>query len=53
MIDEEGYLESTAQLNAKNPAWQIYFDRTLEGYLFPLLLKCETDPELKKFYEDL
>ncbi len=53
LIDEEGYLESAAQLNSKNPAWQIYFDRTLEGYLFPLLLKCENDPELKKFYEDL
>lgn len=53
LIDEEGYLESTAQLNSKNPAWQIYFDRTLEGYLFPILLKCEKDPELKKFYEDL
>jgi hypothetical protein len=53
LIDDEGYLESTAQLNSKNPAWQIYFDRTLEGYLFPILLKYEQDPELKKFYEDL
>lgn len=53
LIDAEGYLESAAQLNSKNPAWQIYFDRTLEGYLFPILLRCEKDPELKTFYEDL
>jgi len=53
LIDEEGYLANAAGINSKNPAWQIYFDRTLEGYIFPLLLKCETDPELKKFYEDL
>lgn len=53
LIDQEGYLKNTAQLNKKNPAWQIYFDRTLEGYLFPILLKYEQDPELKKFYRQL
>jgi hypothetical protein len=53
MIDKEGYLENASQLNKKNPAWQIYFDRTLEGYLFPILLKYETDPSLKKFYREL
>jgi hypothetical protein len=53
LIDEEGYLENVAHLNNKNPAWQIYFDRTLEGYIFPILLRYEKDPQLKKFYKNL
>ena len=53
LIDKEGYLENVSHLNQKNPAWQIYFDRTLEGYLFPILLRYETDPKLKVFYNQL
>ena len=53
LIEKEGYLDNTRQLNAKNPAWQIYFDRTLEGYLFPILLKYEKDPALKAYYGQL
>ncbi len=53
LIDEEGYLENASHLNHKNPAWQIYFDLTMEGYLFPMLIKYETDPELKSFYQNL
>jgi hypothetical protein len=53
LIDKEGYLENAGRLNAKNPAWQIYFDRTMEGYLFPILLKYETDPKLHQFYTKL
>lgn len=53
LITDEGYLDNASMLNKKNPAWEIYFDRTMEGYLFPILLKYEKDPELKKFYEDL
>ncbi len=53
LIDKDGYLENISQLNKKNPAWQIYFDRTLEGYLFPILLKYENDPRLKLFYSQL
>lgn len=53
LIDKEGYLENVSHLNSKNPAWQIYFDRTLEGYLFPILLKYEKDPKLKEFYQKL
>jgi hypothetical protein len=53
LIDKEGYLENAGRLNAKNPAWQIYFDRTMEGYLFPILLKYETDPKLHQFYSQL
>ncbi len=53
LIDQEGYLENVSRLNKKNPAWQIYFDRTLEGYLFPIIMKYETDPKLKLFYNQL
>ena len=53
LIDEHGYLDNASKLNSKNPAWQIYFDRTLEGYLFPILLKYENDPKLKAFYTQL
>ena len=53
LIDNEGYIKNASQLNKKNPAWQIYFDRTMEGYLFPILLKYETDPALKEFYAKL
>ena len=53
LIDQEGYLKNASGLNSKNPAWQIYFDRTMEGYLFPILLKYETDPVLNTFYRNL
>lgn len=53
LINEEGYLENAKGINSKNPAWQVYFDRTLEGYLFPILLKYEKDPERIEFYQNL
>jgi hypothetical protein len=53
LIEKEGYLENASHLNSKNPAWQIYFDRTMEGYLFPILIKYEEDPALQKFYREL
>jgi hypothetical protein len=53
LIDKEGYLENASHLNQKNPAWEIYFDRTMEGYLFPILLKYENDPDLLVFYKKL
>ncbi|MCE1198052.1 MAG: hypothetical protein LWW85_03705 [Marinilabiliales bacterium] len=53
LMEKEGYLDNAAQLNNKNPAWQIYFDRTMEGYIFPILIKYETDPTLKRFYQGL
>ncbi len=53
LIEKEGYLENISHLNSKNPAWQIYFDRTMEGYLFPILLKYENDPKLHAFYSKL
>ena len=53
LIHEKHYLENASHLNQKNPAWQIYFDRTMEGYLFPMLLKYEEDQKLKQFYTNL
>jgi hypothetical protein len=53
LINEEGYLENAKLVNDKNPAWQIYFDRTLEGYTFPLLLRYETDPKIKAVYTEM
>ncbi len=53
LINEEGYLENAKGLNYKNPAWQIYFDRTLEGYTFPMLFRYETDPKFKKVYSEM
>ena len=53
LINEEGYLDNMVKLNKKNPAWEIYFDVLLEGYLFPILVKYEDDPSLKEFYEKL
>jgi len=50
LIGTEGYLDNASHLNSKNPAWQIYFDRTMEGYLFPILIRYENDPVLKAFY---
>jgi hypothetical protein len=51
LIEKEGYLENASRLNSKNPAWQIYFDRTMEGYLFPILLKYEENPDYRRSYE--
>jgi len=53
LINEEGYLENASKLNSKNPAWEIYFDIPMAAYIFPILVKCEDDPKLKKYYEDL
>lgn len=53
LIKDEDYLENVSRLISKNPAWQIYFDRTMEGYLFPILLRYETDPKLHEFYSQL
>jgi hypothetical protein len=50
-INEEHYLENMAAIADQNPAWFIYFDVTLQVYLFPILLHCEKDPKLLAFYE--
>lgn len=51
LIDEEGYLKNMAKIPDQNPAWFVYFDVILAAYQYPILLKCEKDPELLSFYE--
>lgn len=51
LIDKEGYLDNMANLFDQNPAWFIYFDVMLAAYVYPILVRCETDPKLRSFYE--
>lgn len=51
LIREEGYLENLKKIKDQNPGWFIYFDAILQLYLYPILLHCEKDPELKSLYE--
>jgi hypothetical protein len=53
LINEHGYLENAKGINTKNPAWQIYFDLTMEGYMFPLLFKYETNPKIREVYSEM
>uniref|UniRef100_UPI003217A9DF ligand-binding sensor domain-containing protein n=1 Tax=uncultured Draconibacterium sp. TaxID=1573823 RepID=UPI003217A9DF len=53
LINNEGYLENAKGINSKNPAWQIYFDRTMEGYMFPILFRYETDSEIRAIYREM
>jgi hypothetical protein len=51
LIEKEGYLKNMSEVTDQNPAWQIYFDFVLQAYLYPILINCEKDPELVKFYK--
>jgi hypothetical protein len=51
LINEEHYLDNMAEVPNQNRAWFIYFDAILQAYLYPILLKCETDPERIAFFE--
>jgi hypothetical protein len=51
LINKEGYLHNIATLNHINPAYYIFFDETMNCYLYPLLLRYEEDPAIKKIYE--
>lgn len=51
LINDEKYLENMASIPQQNPAWFIYYDVILAAYAYPILIKCEKDPELRKFYE--
>jgi hypothetical protein len=53
LINEHGYLENAKGINSKNPAWQIYFDLTMEGYLFPILFRYEKDPQIMAVYSEM
>jgi hypothetical protein len=52
LINEEGYLDNIELMHHQNPAWITYIDANLSSRVYPLLLKCETDPELLKVYEE-
>lgn len=52
LIREEHYLDNMSKIPGQNPAWFIYFDATLQAYLYPILLHCETDPKLQRFYRE-
>ncbi|MVM28671.1 regulator [Spirosoma sp. HMF4905] len=51
LIDKEGYLDNMAKIDQQNPAWFIYFDVMLAAYIYPILVRCEKDPEIRSFYE--
>ena len=51
MINKEHYLDNMAALTEQNPAWFIYYDVTMQAYLYPILLHCEKDPRLLAFYQ--
>ena len=50
LIKEEGYLTNMDNIPNQDPAWFIYFDVVLAAYQYPILLRCEKDPELLSFY---
>jgi len=50
LIKEEGYLMNMDNIPNQDPAWFIYFDVVLAAYQYPILLRCEKDPELLSFY---
>jgi len=50
LINQEHYLDNVRNLTNQNPAWFIYYDVTMQAYLFPILLHCEKDESLKSAY---
>ncbi|MEO5978145.1 MAG: regulator [Chryseolinea sp.] len=52
LINEQKYLENMSRVPMQNPAWLIYYDIILAAYQYPILLHCEKDPELLKFYQN-
>lgn len=52
LINKEHYLENMGRVTAQNPAWFIYYDVTMQAYLYPIFLHCEKDPKLLQFYRD-
>jgi hypothetical protein len=51
LIQEEHYLDNMADLTRQNPAWFVYYDVMMQAYLYPILIKCEKDPQLKAWYQ--
>ena len=52
LINEEGYLKNMENIPNQNAAWYVYYDVTMQVYLYPILLAAEKDPALRKFYEN-
>ncbi|MDR3714118.1 MAG: hypothetical protein P4L51_14960 [Puia sp.] len=50
LIRDEHYLDNMAEVIRQNPAWFIYYDVTMQAYLYPIFLRCEKDPVLLAFY---
>ena len=50
LIKDEHYLDNMAGISRQDPAWFIYYDATMQAYLYPILLHCETDTSLLHFY---
>ena len=51
LIKEEHYLQNMEGVLQQNPAWFVYFDVSLQSYIYPILLRCETDTSLLSFYQ--
>lgn len=50
LIEQEHYLDNMANITRQDPAWFIYYDATMQAYLYPILLHCEKDPALLSYY---
>ncbi|MEP6845059.1 MAG: hypothetical protein ABI861_03620, partial [Panacibacter sp.] len=50
LIKENYYLDNMANVTNQNPAWFIYYDVTMQAYLYPIFMTCEKDPKLLAFY---
>jgi hypothetical protein len=50
LIKEEHYLDNMSGTLRQDPAWFVYYDATMQAYLYPILLHCETDTSLLSFY---
>ncbi|HSB92986.1 MAG TPA: two-component regulator propeller domain-containing protein, partial [Flavitalea sp.] len=53
LINQEHYLDNMKNLVNQNPAWFIYYDVTMQAYLFPILMHCERDPALLSTYSTI
>lgn len=51
MIYQEHYLDNMAAISDQNPSWFIYYDVTMQAYIYPILLRCEKEPKLLAFYK--
>lgn len=51
LIKEEHYLDNMANVPKQNPAWFIYYDVSLQAYLYPIFIQCEKDSTLLSFYK--